>query len=203
MIRSRLKAAQDRQNSYADLKRRDIEYYVGDKVSLKISPWKGVILFGKRGKLSPRFIGPYEIIERIEPVAYHLALPLKLSQIHDVFHVSMLRRYRSDPSHVLQKQPIELREDLTYEEEPVEIIDREEKVLRNKVVPLVKVHWSNHSRKEGTWEREEDMRAQYPHLAQDASIALRLPKFIIAPEILALSIGSILRVYEDVADFMI
>ncbi|XP_058000799.1 uncharacterized protein LOC131179100 [Hevea brasiliensis] len=139
MIRSRLKAAQDRQKSYVDLKRRDIEYYVGDKVFLKISPCKGVIRFGKRGKLSPRFIGPYEIIERIRPVAYCFALPPKLSQIHDIFHVSMLRRYKSDPSHVLQKQPIELREDLTYEEKPVEIINREEKVLRNKFIPLVKV----------------------------------------------------------------
>ena len=158
MIRSRLKAAQDRQKSYADLKRRDIEYNVGDKVFLKISPWKGVVRFGKRGKLSPRFIGPYEILERIGPVAYRLALPPELSQIHDVFHVSMLRRYRSDPSHILQKQPIELREDLTYEEEPVEIIAREEKVLRSKIIPLVKVRWSNHFNKETTWEKEKNMR---------------------------------------------
>ncbi|XP_057997736.1 uncharacterized protein LOC110659141 [Hevea brasiliensis] len=164
ILKSRLKAAQDRQKSYADLKRRDIEYNVGDKVFLKISPWKGIIRFGKRGKLSPRFIGSYEIIERIIPVAYRLALPLELSQIHDVFQVSMLRRYKSDPSHILQKQPIELREDLTYEEEPVEVIDREEKVLRNKAIPFVKIHWSNHSKKEATWEREEDMRAQYLHL---------------------------------------
>ena len=90
LIRDRLKEAQDRQKSYADLKREPIEYNVGDKVFLKISPWKGVLRFGKRGKLSPRYIGPYEVIERVGPVAYRLALPLELSQIHDVFHVSML-----------------------------------------------------------------------------------------------------------------
>ncbi|XP_021617945.1 uncharacterized protein LOC110618988 [Manihot esculenta] len=166
--RSRLKAAQDRHKSYADLKRRDIEYNVGDKVFLRISPWKWVVRFGKCGKLSPRFIGPYEILERIRPVAYHLALLPELSQIHDVFHVSMLRRYRSDPSHILQKQPIELREDLTYEEESVEIIAEKKKVLSSKIIPLVKVRWSNHSNKEATWEKEENMQIQFPHLFPSA-----------------------------------
>ena len=101
VIRSRLKTAQDRQKSYADLKRKDIEYQVGDKVFLKVSPWKSVMRFGKKGKLSPLFIGPYEIVERIGPVAYRLAFPQELSKIHNVFQVSMLRKYRSDPSHVL------------------------------------------------------------------------------------------------------
>ena len=102
LIQDRLKEAQDRQKSYADLKREPIEYNVGDKVFLKISPWKRVLRFGKRGKLSPRYIGPYEVIERVGPVAYRLALAPELSQIHDIFHVFMLRRYRSDPSHILQ-----------------------------------------------------------------------------------------------------
>ena len=130
LIRSRLKAAQDRQKSYADLKRKDIEFDVGDKVFLKISPWKGIVRFGKRGKLSPRIIGPYEIVERIGPVAYRLALPPELSQVHDVFHISLLRRYRSDPSHILKQQPIELKKDLSYAEELVEILAREEKIGR-------------------------------------------------------------------------
>ena len=164
LIRDRLKEAQDRQKSYADLKREPIEYNVGDNVFLKISPWKGVLRFGKRGKLSPRYIGPYEVIERVGPVAYRLALPIELSQIHDVFHVSMLRRYRSDPSHILQTQPLELKDDLSYEEEPVAIVAKETKVLRNKTIPLVKVLWKHHGREEATWEREEDMRNQYPHL---------------------------------------
>ena len=102
IIWQRLKAASDRKNSYADLKRRDIEYEVGDKVFLKISAWKKILWFGKKGKLSPRFIGPYEILERIGPVAYRLALPPELAKLHNMFHVSMLRRYRSNESLILQ-----------------------------------------------------------------------------------------------------
>ena len=119
MIGERLKVATDRQKSYADMKRKDIRYEIGDKVFLKVSPWKKMMRFGKNGKLSPRFIGPYEVIEKVGPVAYRLALPLDLEKIHDVFHVSMLRRYRSDPSHIVSPKTIELRPDLTYEEEPV------------------------------------------------------------------------------------
>ena len=115
MIRERLKVATDRQKSYTDMKRKDIRYEVGEKVFLKVSPWKKVMRFGKKGKLSPRFIGPYEVIEKVGPVAYRLALPPDLEKIHNVFHVSMLRRYRSDPSHVVSSETIELRPDLTYE----------------------------------------------------------------------------------------
>ncbi|KAL5860069.1 hypothetical protein ACOSQ4_001365 [Xanthoceras sorbifolium] len=118
----------------------------------------------RKGKLSPRFIGPYEIIERVGPVAYRLALPPELEKIHNVFHVSMLRRYRSDPSHRVQAESIEIQPDLTYEEEPVQILDREIKELRNKRVPLVKVLWRNHKVEEATWESEETMRQQYPQL---------------------------------------
>ena len=88
-------------------------YEVGEKVFLKVSPWKGILRFGKQGKLSPRYIGPYEIIERVGPLAYRLALPSELSRLHDVFHVSMLRRYRTDPSHVIQEPEVEISEDLT------------------------------------------------------------------------------------------
>ena len=119
VARDRLKAAQSRQKSYADVRRKDLEFQVGDWVFLKLSPWKGVVRFGKRGKLSPRYIGPYEIIERVDPLAYWLVLPPELSRIHNVFHVSMLRKYIADPSHVLQEQPISLQKDLSYEEEPV------------------------------------------------------------------------------------
>ncbi|KAJ8771715.1 hypothetical protein K2173_026892 [Erythroxylum novogranatense] len=120
--------------------------------------------FGKKGKLSPRYVGPYEILERIGSLAYRLALPPELSQIHDVFHVSMLRRYRSDPSHIIQTSEIQLRDDLSYEELPVEILDTKEKVLRNKTVQLVKVLWRNHSVEEATWEPLEAMQEKYPHL---------------------------------------
>ncbi|KAG8493029.1 hypothetical protein CXB51_010399 [Gossypium anomalum] len=114
IISESLKAASDRQQSYADLKRKDIKYRIGDKVFLKVSPWKKVLRFGRKGKLSPRFIGPYEISERIGPVAYRLILPPELEKIHNVFHVSMLRRYRSDPSHITSPAEIEIKSDLSY-----------------------------------------------------------------------------------------
>ena len=163
-IRQRLKAASDRQNSYADLKRRDIEYEVGDKVFLKVSPWRKILRFGQKGKLSPRFIGPYEIMKRVGPMAYRLALPPELAKLHDVFHVSMLWRYRSDESHILPMQEIQVQEDLSYDEEPKAILVREVKQLRNKQLPLVKVLWQHHGREEATWEPEATMRAQYPQL---------------------------------------
>ena len=141
-----------------------MKYDVGEKVFLKVSPWRGIIRFRRQGKLSPRYISPYEILERVGPLAYRLALPQELSRIHDVFHVSMLRRYRSDPSHVVQESEIQLTEDLNYKEEPVEILDRQIKKLRNKEIPIVKVKRSRHSTKEATWEVEKDMRVQDPYL---------------------------------------
>ena len=119
MIRERLKVANDRQKSYADMKRKDIRYEIGEKVFLKVSPWKKGMRFGKKEKLSPRFIGPHEMIEKVGPVAYRLSLPPDLEKIHNVFHVSMLYSYQSDPSHVVSTEIIELTPDLTYEEEPV------------------------------------------------------------------------------------
>ena len=126
LIRERLNTAQRRQKSYADRHRKDLEIQVGDWVFLRLSPWKGVVRFGKRGKLSPRFIGPYQIVERVGPIAYRLDLPSDLAKVHDVFHVSMLRKYIADPSHVLSEQPITLRDDLAYEEKPVQILHRRE-----------------------------------------------------------------------------
>ena len=146
------------------MKRKDIHYEIGEKVFLKVSPWKKVMRFGKNGKLSPRFIGPYEMIEKVGLVAYRLALPPDLEKIHNFFHVSMLWRYRSDPSHVVSTETIDLRPDLTYEEELVEILAQEMKELRNNKIPLVKVLWRNHKTEEATWESEEMMRKQYPQL---------------------------------------
>ena len=120
--------------------------------------------FGKKGKLSPRYIGPYEIIERVGVVAYRLALPPELSRIHNVFHVSMLRKYVPDPSHVLPEQPVALKSDATYVEKPIRILDWKRQELRSRTIAWVKVQWSNHSEEEATWEREEDMRSQYPEL---------------------------------------
>ena len=162
VIRQRLKAVSDRQKSYADLKMKDIEYEVGDKVFLKVSPWRKVLRFGKKGKLSLRFIDPYEFLERIEPVAYRLALPPELAKLHDVFHVSMLRKYHYDESHILPVQDIQVQLDFTFDEEPKAILDHEMKQLRNKQAPLVKVLWQHHGMEEATWEPESTMRAQYP-----------------------------------------
>ena len=169
MIRERLKVATDRQKSYADMRRKDIQYEIGEKVFLKVSPWKKVMRFGKKGKLSSMFIGPYEVIEKVDPVAYRLALPPKLEKIHNVFHVSMLRRYRSDPSHVVSSETIELRPDLTQEEELVEILAREVKELWNKRIPFVKLLWRNHKTEEVTREIEEVLPQQYPQLFNEGN----------------------------------
>ena len=114
--------------------------------------------------MSPRFIGPYEILEPIGPGAYRLALPPELAKLHDVFHVSMIRRYRYDESHILPMQEIQVHEDFSYDEEPKAILARDVKQLRNKQVPLVKVLWQHHGREEATWEPKATMRAQYPQL---------------------------------------
>ena len=157
-------ATQSRQKSYADLKRKSVEFQVGDHVFLRVSPMRGVKRFGVKGKLSPRFIGPFEVLDRIGEVAYRLAMPPSLSAVHNVFHVSMLRKYVSDPSHVLSYENLELDEDLSYEEKPVQILDRKEKVLRTKTIALVKVLWRNSKSEEATWELESDMRDRFPEL---------------------------------------
>ena len=154
VVHDNFKTARDRQKSYADNRHRELQFEIGDRVFLKISPWKVVLRFGKRGKLSPRFIGHYEIMSKVGPVAYKLKLPLELSRIHDTFHMSMLRKYISYPSHVLRELPMQLKENLTYEETLVQIVDRKEQVLRSKVIPLVKVLWKNNEREEATEEPE-------------------------------------------------
>ena len=161
-IRKRMLTAQSRQKSYADVRRRKLEFNVGDKVFLKVAPMKGVMRFGKKGKLSPRFIGPFEILVRVGKVAYKLALPPSLASVHNVFHVSMLKKYIQNSSHVLSYKQLELGSDLSYEEQPIQILDREEKQLRNRKIPLVKVLWKNHSVEEATWEHEDEMRKMYP-----------------------------------------
>ena len=118
---------------------KDLEFEVEDQVFLKLSPRKGVVRFGKRGKLNPRYIGPFEIVDGIGPVAYILDLPKEFSRVHNVFHISMLCKYIPDSSHVLETPEIELRDDLSYEEQPVQILGREEKEISNKTVSLVKV----------------------------------------------------------------
>ncbi|GJR15203.1 putative reverse transcriptase domain-containing protein [Tanacetum coccineum] len=142
-IKNRLLTARSRQKSYADLKRRLTEFEVGDKVMLKVSPWKGVIRFGKRGKLSPRFVGPFKVIERIGPVAYKLELPDKLRGIHNTFHVSNLKRCFVNDDVVIPLDEVQLDNKLHFFEEPVEIMDREVKLLKQSRIPIVKVRWNS------------------------------------------------------------
>ena len=164
LIRERLKTIQSRQKSYADVRRRDLEFEVGDLVYLKISPMRGVKRFGKKGKLSPRYVGPYKILSRVGKVAYEVELPSELSSVHPIFHVSMLRKHISDAVVVDSSVSADIQENLSFDEIPVEILDFSVRRLRNKEVPLVKVLWRNQSVEGATWEAEADMRSKYPHL---------------------------------------
>ncbi|GKD67390.1 hypothetical protein Tco_1309498 [Tanacetum coccineum] len=147
--------ARSRQKSYANVRRKPMKFDVGDMVMLKVSPWKGVIRFGKRGKLSPRYVGPFKIIERIGPVAYRLELLEKLCGIHNTFHVSNLKKCLADENLVIPLEEIQLDDKLHFIEEPVEIMDREVKQLKQSQIPIVKVHWNSLRGPEFTWEMEE------------------------------------------------
>ena len=149
------------------MRRRPLEFEVGDHVFLKVMLKRGVVRFGKRGKLSSRFIGPFEILERVGIVAYQLALPPIMSGVHEVFHVFMIQKYTPDPAHVVDLGQIEVDTDETFEEGSVCIVDSRDQVLRCKTVRLVKVLWRHYGVEESTWEREDTMRATYPFLFMD------------------------------------
>ncbi|XP_073025230.1 uncharacterized protein [Primulina eburnea] len=164
LIQQRLKAAQDRHAAYANKRRRPLEFQQGDRVFLKVSPFRGTVRFGMKGKLASRYVCPYEILQQIGTLAYRLALPPSLSGIHDVFHVSMLRKYEPDPSHMLDISDVQLDPDVSYVERPVCILDRSERKLRSKLTPMVKVQWEHRGVEEATWETERHMREFYPYL---------------------------------------
>ncbi|GJU39972.1 putative reverse transcriptase domain-containing protein [Tanacetum coccineum] len=170
-IKSRIQAARDRQKSYADVRRKPLEFQVGDKVMLKVSPWKGVIRFGKRGKLNPRYIGPFKIIAKVGTVAYRLELPEKLSRVHSTFHVSKLKKCLADEPLAIPLDEIQVDEKLNFIEEPVEIMDREVKRLKQSRIPIVKVRWNSRRGPEFTWEREDQMQKKYPHLFTNSAPA--------------------------------
>ncbi|WMV58543.1 hypothetical protein MTR67_051928 [Solanum verrucosum] len=151
LIRERLRTAQSRQKYYSDVRRRDLEFEVGDWFYLKISPMKGVMRFVKKGKLSPRIIGPYQILEHIGEVAYELDLTNELSLVHLVYHVCMLKKCIGDPVCIIPLEGLGVDESFSYEEVPVEIFDRKVKRLRNKEVASVKVLWRNHLVEGATW----------------------------------------------------
>ncbi|GKB42586.1 hypothetical protein Tco_0887528 [Tanacetum coccineum] len=139
-------------------------FHVGDKVMLKVSPWKGVVRFGKRGKLNPRYVGPFKVIERVGTVAYKLELPQQLSRVHNTFHVSNLKKCLSDESLVIPLEELRVDDKLHFVEEPVEVMDREIKQLKRSRIPIIKVRWNSKRGPEFTWEREDQFKQKYPHL---------------------------------------
>ncbi|KAJ0502901.1 putative chromatin remodeling & transcriptional activation CHROMO-DOMAIN family [Helianthus annuus] len=163
-VRDRLKAAQDRQKSYADKRKRPIEFQEGDRVFLKVSPWKGIIRFRKRGKLGPRYIGPFRIVARIGKVAYRLELLPTLNGIHNTFHVSQLRRCLADDTAHVSLDDIELDYKMNYVEKLVAIKDSKMTYLRNKAIRKVLVQWQHRKGSDLTWESEDEMRKHYPSL---------------------------------------
>ena len=149
------------------MRRRPLQFEVGDHVFLKVMPKRRVVRFDKRRKLSPRFIGPFEILERVGTIVYQLALPPSMSGAHEVFHASMLRRYTPDPAHVVDWGEIEVDTDGTFEKGLVCIMDSRDQVLRRKTVRLVRVLWQHRGVEESMWEHEDTMRATYPSLFRD------------------------------------
>nr|GEY92954.1 putative reverse transcriptase domain-containing protein [Tanacetum cinerariifolium] len=142
-IKSRIQAARDRQKSYADLKRKLMDFQVGDKVMLKVSPWKGVVRFGKRWKLNPRYIGPFQVLSKVGDVSYRLELPQQLSRVHSTFYVSNLKKCLFDESLVIPLEGLHVDDKLHFIEEPVKIMDRENKQLKRSRIPIIKVRWNS------------------------------------------------------------
>ena len=162
IIRENLKTTQSRQKSQYDRHHKDMTYEIGDQAYLRVTPLKGTHRFGIKGKLAPRYIGPFRILAKRGEVAYQLELPPHLSRVHDVFHVSQLRRCFSDPIRGVDHETLDLQDNLTYREYPVRILDQAERVTRRQNIKFLKVQWSHHSEREATWEREDRLRLEYP-----------------------------------------
>ncbi|GJR93151.1 putative reverse transcriptase domain-containing protein [Tanacetum coccineum] len=170
LIKEKLKTARDCQKSYADNRRKPLEFEVGDQVLLKVSPWKGVIRFGKKGKLAPRYVGPFEILKRIGPIAYRLRLPEELSSVYDIFHVSNLKKCLEDANLHVPLDEIKIDKTLRFLKEPVEIMDCEVKSLKRSKIPIVKVCWNSKRGPEFMWECEDHMKAKYPRFFADYAV---------------------------------
>ncbi|GKA27775.1 putative reverse transcriptase domain-containing protein [Tanacetum coccineum] len=158
-----------RLENYADKRRKPLEFSVGDYVLLKVSLCKGVVRFGKKRKLAPRFVGPFEIIEKVGLVAYRLDLPEELNGVHDTFHVSNLKKCLADPTLQVPLDEIRVDAKLNFVEEHVEILEREYKKLKRSRIAIVKVRWNSKRGPEFTWERKDYMKLKYPHLFSNVS----------------------------------
>jgi hypothetical protein len=164
LIWKRMLTTQSRQKSYADKWCCELKFAVGDLVYLKVSPMRNVSRFGNKGKLSPRYVGPFKVLKQISSLAYKIEMPPNLVGVHDVFHLSQLRKCIHDPFQVINHEPLDIQPNLTYEELPVQILDRKEQQLRTKTILLVKVLWWNHGVEEASWELEQQMWDKYPLL---------------------------------------
>ncbi|GJX26435.1 hypothetical protein Tco_0232731 [Tanacetum coccineum] len=161
-----MQAARDRQKSYTDVRCKPLEFQVGEKVMLKVSPWKGVIHFGKQGKLNSRYIKPFKVFAKVGLVAYRLKLPQELSSVHNTFHV---KKCLSDESLVIPLEEIQIDDKLHFIEEPVEIMDQKVKQLKQSRIPIVKVRWNSKRGPKFTWECEDQFRSKYPNLFPETS----------------------------------
>jgi hypothetical protein len=169
MVRENLRAAQSRQKSYADHRRRELSFEVGDFIYPKVSPMRGLSRFKVRGMLALKFIGPFKILEKRGEVAYQLELPPQLSDVHDVFHVSQLKKCLWALEEQIPMKDLDAKEDLSYQEYPIKILDTSERVMRNKNIKMCKVQWSHHTKEEATWEREEELKSEFPCFFSDPS----------------------------------
>ncbi|WVZ55231.1 LOW QUALITY PROTEIN: hypothetical protein U9M48_005920 [Paspalum notatum var. saurae] len=161
-IQSNPKSARSVQKSYSDRRRRPLVFEKGDHVYLRVSPMKGVHRFGVKGKLAPRYVGPFKITERCGPVAYRLELPPHLAAVHDVFHISQLKKCLRVPEEEVDTSQIQIEPDLTYEARPIKILDQKQRSTRRNTVNFYKVQWSDHSEEEATWETEEYLQNKHP-----------------------------------------
>ncbi|GJX89271.1 hypothetical protein Tco_0341285 [Tanacetum coccineum] len=163
-IKQRIQATRDRQKSYTDLKRKLMEFQVGDSDMLKVSPWKGVVRFGKRGKLNPRYVRPFKVLEKVGAISYKLELPKELSKVLNTFHVSNLKKCHANEPLAIPLDGLHIDDKLYLVEEPVVIIDHDIKRLKQSRIPIVKGRWNSRRGPEFTWEREDQFRKKYPHL---------------------------------------
>jgi hypothetical protein len=166
IIQTNLKVAQSRQKSYADIRRKPLQFQVGDFVYLRVSPVRGIQRFGVKGKLAPRYIGPFEILENCGPVAYRLHLPSQLTAIHNIFHVSQLRKCVKVPTEIINPQAIEIETDLTYTEHPIRVLDTKERSTRRETITMYKIQWNHHTEEEATWETESYLQHNFPDFFQ-------------------------------------
>jgi hypothetical protein len=166
VIQANLKIAQSRQKSYADQRRKPLQFQIGDFVYLRLSPTKGVQRFGIKGKLAPRYVKPFEILEVCGPVAYRIRLPSQLATIHDVFYISQLKKCIKVPTEIVEAPAIEIEPDLSYTKQPIQILDTKERVTRRKRIKMYKILWDHHTEEEATWEMESYLQQNFPNFLQ-------------------------------------